>query len=45
MSKQSAMERFEHWYSNTGHWVYESRAEALQAWKECGIDGLPAFPK
>ena len=26
------MSAFEYWYTRTGHWIYENRGEALEAW-------------
>jgi len=35
---------FQGWYSRTGHWVYETRADALRTWIERGIGGMPDAP-
>jgi len=34
-------EAFKQWYSAQGHWVYDSRAEAVRVWRERGINGRP----
>lgn len=39
-----ALARFASWYSVSGHWVYETRAEAARIWIERGITSLPAAP-
>lgn len=36
--------QFQRWFSATGHWVYEYRAEAAKTWIERGITSLPAAP-
>ena len=46
MNKQIDQRRadvFAHWFSSTGHWVYEYRAEALRVWRERGINNLPDY--
>ena len=25
-------DRFDYWYHHTGHWIYQDRAEAMEAW-------------
>ena len=39
----SNLERFNKWYSTSGHWIYQTRAEALHVWQTVGIEGLPNF--
>ena len=44
MSKQQ-IEQFQRWYSSTGHWIYDTRAEAAKTWVERGINTLPRAPE
>lgn len=32
---------FMNWYGSTGHWIYDSKQEALGAWRQWGIRLLP----
>lgn len=34
-------EAFKAWYSAQGHWVYDTRAEAVRVWRDRGIIGRP----
>jgi hypothetical protein len=43
-SNFSALDTFKRWYSSTGHWVYNGRADAVQTWTTRGINTLPAAP-
>lgn len=40
----TAIEIFKNWYKYSGHWVYETRAEALRVWVQRGIESLPDAP-
>lgn len=31
------------WFSQTGHWIYDYRAEAIRALREYGIQGRPRW--
>lgn len=39
-----AITRFTAWYESKGHWMYDSRAEALDGWIRRGINTLPDAP-
>jgi len=41
ITAQEKAEAFKAWYSSNGHWVYDSRAEAIRVWRERGITGRP----
>lgn len=40
-----ACETFKTWYSRSGHWVYNDRAEAVETWIVRGINGRPRAPE
>lgn len=40
---QQHADQFVRWFSTSGHWVYEYRAEALRVWRERGIVGRPTY--
>ena len=42
---EAAMERFEYWFRQHGHWIYRDRQQALKTWQTRGIEGLPPAPK
>lgn len=39
-----AIEAFIRWYSSTGHWIHDGRAEAAQIWITRGITTLAPAP-
>jgi hypothetical protein len=39
-----ACEAFKGWYSRSGHWVYDTRAQAAATWIERGIEGRASAP-
>lgn len=41
LTDQQRAEAFRSWYSSTGHWVYNGRADAVRTWRERGIVGRP----
>ena len=41
MIDQQRADMFRSWYSSTGHWVYNGRADAVRTWREHGINGRP----
>lgn len=43
LTQDEKLERFARWFSNYGHWMYETKEQALQAWKTKGIEGLPRY--
>ena len=40
----NTIERFQNWFNRHGHWMHETRAEALRVWIKNGINGLPNAP-
>lgn len=42
---RESIEWFKRWYSEAGHWVYDSREKALETWLTRGIEGLPKAPE
>lgn len=34
---------FDRWFDRFGHWMYETREQALDQWKRFGIHGLPRY--
>lgn len=36
-------EAFKRWFSATGHWVYEYRADAMRELRQWGIKGQPRW--
>lgn len=43
MNAQKTADCFKYWFSQSGHWVYEYRAEAVRVWKQWGIEGHPNY--
>lgn len=43
--KHPAVARFVRWYAVSGHWVYETRLEAVQVWLERGITSMSPAPE
>lgn len=41
---QQRVEDIKRWYSSTGHWVYDTRAEAVETWITRGIEGKASAP-
>lgn len=39
------IESFKRWFSSTGHWIYDTRAEAAKTWIERGITTLRNAPE
>lgn len=42
---QERVESIKRWYSSTGHWVYDTRAEAAETWITRGIEGKSSAPE
>ena len=45
MTNENRIDLFTKWYSQSGHWIYSSRAHALTTWATRGIENLPDAPK
>jgi hypothetical protein len=45
MTNLDKIEIFKLWFSNSGHWIYPSRAAAVNAWANRGIENLPDAPQ
>ncbi len=45
MTGDRAIEIFNHWFDQEGHWLFgiNGKASAMAVWKEHGIEGLPNF--
>lgn len=41
---EQTLQQFKGWYSRTGHWVYEGKADALRTWIRWGIKTMPTAP-
>lgn len=45
MSNLDKIEIFKVWFSTSGHWIYPSRAAAVNTWANRGIENLPDAPQ
>lgn len=40
-----AIERFKNWFNRHGHWMYDTKSDALDQWVRTGINSLPRAPE
>lgn len=45
MTLEKAQSIFNYWFEHDGHWLFGTKGyeKAMDAWKTCGIDGLPKY--